>query len=202
MSLSYYLDVVKLKIIIILFLIFVILLSLSGAFALEQKPSQDKQIAKRETIYSYGFEIRQHCIRVPLSKYLLIRYKNGEYGAIKFLSAESITNDESIYEWWFGIDTNGKFTNKNSKKGIGQASDKALPISGRFALQLGNPRIKFGSIKLSWNGPTWVCFYDNNNRVPVAELAPTDESEIKNISVFDPKIKWYQMDPFLVNYKL
>lgn len=148
--------------------------------------------------YVYGFHIRPHYIMAPLDKYLLIRYQDGNYGAIKFTKTEGGTEEWSSaeYEWYFGIDAKGHFSKSHSSSGVGKATDRFTPVLGRLAFNFGNLKIKFKSISLSWSFPTGVSFFkpsDEDN--PVAILAPTDTDNISTISVYDKDIRWYEVDP-------
>ena len=67
---------------------------------------------------------------------------------------------------------------------------------GRFAFSFGNKEIKCGAIQLHWSGKGWVHFYGGDQKEGDygIELAPTKWTNISQVNVFDPRVKWYRYD--------
>lgn len=154
--------------------------------------------ANRPDEYVYGFQIRPHYISAPIGKYLLIRYRDGQYGAIKFTKTEGGSGkwSSSEYEWYYGIDEAGHFSGPKTQHGTGRATDRFFPILGRLAFNFGNLKIKFKSIELKWLSPTGVSFYKPSDQdSAIATLAPIDTTNISTISVYDKNIRWLELDP-------
>ena len=155
--------------------------------------------ANRPDEYIYGFHIRPHYISAPINKYLLIRYQDGHYGAVRFTRTEGGSGkwSSSEYEWYYGVDETGRFSGAKTRHGIGKATDRFFPVFGRLAFNFGNLRIKFESIELGWFFPTGVSFYKSfgHQDAAVATLAPVDTADISSISVYDTSIRWFELDP-------
>ena len=153
--------------------------------------------ANRPDEYVLGFHIRPHYISAPLSKYLLIRYRGGEYGAVRFTKTEGGSGkwSASEYEWYYGVDDTGHFSGPKMRHGSGKATDRFFPVFGRLAFNFGNLRIKFESIELGWFFPTGVSFCKPSDDIAVATMAPVDTTDISTISVYDTSIRWFELDP-------
>jgi hypothetical protein len=154
--------------------------------------------ANRPDEYLYGFHIRPHYISAPIGKYLLIRYQDGQYGAIRFTKSEGDSGkwSSSEYEWHYGIDEAGHFSGPKTRRGTGKATDRFFPVFGRLAFNFGNLKIKFESIELGWHFPTAVSFFKPSSQDSAAAImAPTDANNISIISVYDKNIRWFELDP-------
>ncbi len=166
-----------------------------------------KQIATGEALASPKGEqvinvdkviIAPNAIIVPLNRILLIR-KKSVYCGVKFTDFWAGKTEEdwfAKYESYYQDDKTGDFTNKNVQFIKGElASPKPRGI-GRFAFSLGKKEIQCGPIKLYWSGKGSVYFYRLNQDEGDygIELAPTIWTDISQVNVFDPRIKWYRYD--------
>lgn len=147
-------------------------------------------------------------IVMPLGRMLLVR-KNSEYCAIKFTKfwSENTTEVGSIfvasgsdeyatYESYFQGDKTGDFSKKNVQFKKEKLSFPKPRGIGRLAFSFGNKEIKCGSIKLFWGGKGSVSFYGEGQKQGDygIELAPTKWTDISEVNVFDPRLKWYRYD--------
>lgn len=161
-------------------------------------------------------------IAVPLNRILLIR-KGTKYCAVKFTrfwveldekrlkqysdyikDADSSRHYRDLSEKKFALytsfyqdDGTGDFANKNVQVIQGKASWFPLEGSSRFFLsQPGNPYVQFGRYKLGWQYKTDVLFIppDKGEGEYGFELAPTPWTDIKDVNVKDPRIRWYRYD--------
>lgn len=160
-------------------------------------------------------------MEVPLERILLIR-KDDCYCAIKFIrnwteidedrmklsektaaagpvskkfTEDAATKKYAIYESYYQGDGSGDFSKTNVIKIKETAS--LLPYKGSirpFINQPGNPYVKCNSIKLTWGYKKKVYFSPPNKKGADYgfELAPTPWSDISQVNVFDPKVKWYK----------
>jgi hypothetical protein len=146
--------------------------------------------------------IRPGGIGVPLNLILLVR-QNAKYCAIKFTrywTEKDGKEKYATYEVYDQQDGTGSFMNKNVKFIKGQAS--FLPPRGFFyplIWQPGKPEITCGRLKLVWSPWCNVCHVGFFNRGEPAgdygiELAPTPWTDIREVNVFEPLIKWYKYD--------
>ncbi|HAR49063.1 hypothetical protein ER57_06780 [Smithella sp. SCADC] len=107
------------------------------------------------------------------------------------------TKKFALYETYYQDDGTGDFTNNNVQVIKGKASWLPLEGRSRFTLtQPGDPSIKFGPYDLGWIYKTYVCLAPSH-RLPGEfgfELAPTPWTDIKDVNIKDPRIKWYRDD--------
>jgi hypothetical protein len=142
------------------------------------------------------------CIGMPLNKMLLV-HKEESYCAVKFIKYWTEKDGKekyATYEVHYQQDGTGNFANKNADFSMEKAS--FLPLRGilyPLIWQPGYPFIKCGNFKLNWD--PWcdvchVCFFGGPG--PQGdygiELAPTPWTDIKEVNVNDPRIKWYRYD--------
>ena len=152
--------------------------------------------------------IGQTAIVMPLGYLTLVR-QDAKYCAINFTKAwpentsevgsmfEASGSDEyAIYNSWYQGDKSGDFSNKN----VEFKMDKLLLPKprgiGRLAFSPGNKEIKCGPIKLLWSGNGSIHFYSKGQKQGDygIELAPTPWTDISEVNVRDPRIKWYRYD--------
>ena len=142
--------------------------------------------------------IGKTAIVMPLKNILLVR-KDSDYCAIRFTEFWTGKTEEDVYaryESYHQGDKTGDF----SKKNVTLRKDKlAFPKPrgiGRLAFSFGNRNIHCGSLKLQWAGGGSVFFYAEGQepRDYGIELAPTIWTDISEVDVFDPRIKWYRYD--------
>jgi len=140
-------------------------------------------------------------IVMPLGRILLVR-KGSDYCAIKFTKFWSENTSEvstlfvaagsdeyAMYESYYQGDKTGDFTKKNvqfKKEKLSHTKPRGI---GRLAFSFGNYEIKCGTIKLEWFGEGGVSFYKDG-----IELAPTQWTDISQVNVFDPILRWYRYD--------
>lgn len=147
-------------------------------------------------------------IIMPLEKILLVR-KGLEYGAIKFTKVWSENTSEvgsifvargsdeyAIYESYYQGDSSGDFSKSNVQFKSDKLSFPKPRGIGRLAFSFGNKEIKCGPIKLEWFGKGSVYFFREGQKEGDygIELAPTKWTDITQVNVFDPRLKWYRYD--------
>jgi len=138
-------------------------------------------------------------VEVPLGRMLLIR-KHSEYCALKFTRCWTDKGEKekyAAYEVYYQSDGTGDFFNKNVKFFEGKAF--CLPWRGPFyplKWQPGKPEVKCGSLNLLWEYKGFVCFFERSDEPGEygIELAPTPWTDIKEVDIKDPRIKWYRYD--------
>jgi len=143
--------------------------------------------------------IAPNAVRIPLEKILLVRKGSG-YCAVKLTKLWTGKSEEdrfAEYESYYQGDNTGNFSNKNVKFRKGKLSFPKPRGIGRLAFSFGNRDIRCGPIKLAWYGEKWVYFFstDQNQGDYGIELAPTKWTDISQVNVFDPRLKWYRYDP-------
>jgi hypothetical protein len=204
------------KIIIILSALFIIIMATVSIKDILAYTPPRKAETSEVGIYSSGIEI-------PLNRILLIR-KDAECCALKFIKAWTELDKEelkkytnymnqsanmsdhyrnistkkyAIYESYYQGDGTGNFTANNVK--VMQKTASWLPLRGPFRpfiYQPGNARVECGSIKLVWQYITSVSFIPSGKYMGDYgfQLAPTPWTDIKEVNVKDPRIKWYRYD--------
>lgn len=157
---------------------------------------------EQENNYSDHFRIQKenevviapNCIAVPLERILLV-HKDSTYCAIKFLRS-GLVNAE--YVAYYQPDKTGNFEKENVEIKNGELLSKEPVGIGRFAFSFGQKLdIECGPLELRWSGRRWVCFYSStqdNSRDHGIDLAPTPWTDITQVNVFDPRVKWYRYD--------
>jgi hypothetical protein len=142
--------------------------------------------------------IAPNAIRVPMGIVLLARYKQ-EYCAIKFTkfwTGKTPDDEYATYESYYQGNKTGNFADKNVKFKTGKLSRPRLRGIGRLSFSFSHTDIQCGPIKFFWSGRGWVYFFNSsqNQGDYAIELAPTKWSDIPQIDVFDPRLKWYRYD--------
>lgn len=137
-------------------------------------------------------------IEMPLEKILLVR-RHSEYCAIKFTRFWTGKTEEdyfAIYESHCQSDKSGDFSKKNIHFKREKLSFPKPRGIGRLAFSHGNKEIKCGSFRLFWAGKGSVHFFgeDQKDGDYGIELAPTKWTNISEVNVFDPRLKWYRYD--------
>jgi hypothetical protein len=148
-------------------------------------------------------------IFMPLGRIILVR-NNQDYCAIKFSKwwSENLSRQPSIfvstgcdeyamYESYYINDKSSDSTNNNWQIKKAKLSLPKPRGIGRLAFSFADNDIKCGNINVSWGGDgTTVCFLkschnsgDDNN-----EFAPTPWTDIKEVNLSDPRIKWFRVD--------
>lgn len=180
----------------------------AGSLHGKQKPNDDEV-----GLYSRGVEI-------PLNKILLIRKDNQycalkfirtwiemdkerlkTYADLKKgrilddVDREAAMKKYAYYASYYNKDGSPNFTGKSTQRKEGTAS--LLPLQGPvrpFVYQPGNGCIECGRLKLLWFYKTAVTFIPLGKSSKMKdydiELAPTPWTDIKEVNVFDPRVKW------------
>ena len=138
-------------------------------------------------------------IELPAERILLIR-KNSHYGAIiftRFWTEKDGKEKYAAYKVYYQEDGTGDFSNKNVTLSEGVASE--LPLRGPFRpfiYQPGDSFIKCGPFRLTWAYRSFVGFMPPDKELGDFgfEFAPTPWTDVKNIAIGDPRVKWYRYD--------
>ena len=144
--------------------------------------------------------VSPNAIIMPLGKILLIR-RDSHYGAIKFTKFWTGKTEDDLYatyESYYQDDKTGDFANKNVKfiKEELHSPKPSFSLFGHpFAFGI-KEEIKCGPIRLWWVGRGTVCFFKRSQRQGDygIELAPTKWTDISQVNVSDPRLKWYRYD--------
>lgn len=157
-----------------------------------------------DSTYSYEEEVRiirsigpndvhlaGNGVKIPIGRILLVR-KNGSYGLLRFIKHWDTFSGRfkyADYESYFI----GDFLRKDSVV-LGRHTASAKFIM-RFIF-LGNQEVICGPIRLFWSGGTTVYFYGKEQEEADygVELAPTPWTQVSQIDLFDPRIKWFGYD--------
>jgi hypothetical protein len=142
--------------------------------------------------------IAPNAIRVPVGAFVLAR-KNQEYCAVrftKFWTGKTQEDEYATYESFYQGDGTGKFSSQNVKTKKGELSSPKPRGIGRLAFSFGHRDIQCGSVKLEWSGKGWVYFSNTGQKEGDygIELAPTKWTDISQVNVFDPRLRWYRYD--------
>ncbi len=142
--------------------------------------------------------IRDLGVVMPLGRIVLVR-KGAEYCAIKFTQAWTDKTEDDRYaicESYYQGDGTGDFLNKNAQFSKQKLVLRRLIPVIRYPAGCENLNIKCGSLKLGWYGNGSVLFYELKDHGTDAdygiELAPTKWTDIYQVNVFDPRLKWFR----------
>jgi len=138
--------------------------------------------------------ISGNSVWMPVNRILLIR-KDTRIGAIKFIRDGFWITKRfryADYEEYCCNDENGNLAGSN----INQEKRTASALFIISPLFLGNFEVRCGPIKLFWSGGRNVHFYKGNQNEGDygIELAPTPWTDISQVNLSDPLIKWYRYD--------
>jgi hypothetical protein len=145
-----------------------------------------------------------NAIGIPLGRILMVR-KDNEYCAVKFtqcLTGKTDHDQHAEYESYYQGDKTGSFYNRNVKyvKEEVYYTKQSLSIFGH-PIRIGAKKdICCGPIELWWSGLKCVtAVYFNRHDQKQGdfygiELAPTLWTDIKEVNLNDPRIKWYRYD--------
>lgn len=147
-------------------------------------------------------------IVMPVGRILLVR-RNSDYCVIKFtkfwlentsevgsLFVSSGSDKYAMYESHYQGDKTGVFSKKNVQVKKEKLSAPKPRGIGRLAFSFSDREVKCGAIKLEWFGKGGVHFYGEGQKQGDygIELAPTKWTDISEVNVFDPRLKWYRYD--------
>jgi hypothetical protein len=162
------------------------------------KEMGESQVKSKDLFESNDVKIRPNAISVPMGRIILIR-KASEYGAVKFIDfwmGKTIQDEYGKYESYYQGDGTGDFSKKNVLLRKGKVS-MLRPIGwGGLHCARGSPEFRCGPFKLAWSGKNWVYFFHwgQDQGDYGIELAPTKWTDISQVNVFDPRLKWYRYD--------
>jgi hypothetical protein len=144
--------------------------------------------------------VSPNAIIMPLGNILLIR-RDSDYGAIKFTKFWTGKAEQDLYatyESYYQDDKTGDFANRNvkfTKEDLHSPKPSFSLFGHPFAFGI-KKEIKCGPIRLWWSGRGTVYFFERGQREGDygIELAPTKWTDISQINVSDPRLKWYRYD--------
>ncbi len=162
-------------------------------------------IEEREAQVSTGALIQTVSVSIPVGRFLLMR-RDSDLCAIRFTAfhrghdAKPQTwfhsgheNFYADYEWYWP-EPNGNFRGPDIKKG--HRTLRRGAIVGLLFLNLGVPLgtddVECGSLTPIWFYPTGIGFTKGPRFDHDLELAPTQWTELTQINLSDPKLKWYR----------
>ena len=168
------------------------------------------QIGKSELLAFYYGEsgppgpnevhIGQTAIEMPRDRILLVR-RQSDYCAIKFTKFWTGKTEEDLFaavESYYPNKKNGYFSGKNVEV---RKEELSSPKAGwslfghPFAIGL-KEKIQCGPFTLWWIGRGAVYFFERSQTQGDhgMEFAPTKWTDISEVNVFDPSLKWYRYD--------
>lgn len=145
--------------------------------------------------------ITADCIMMPLGRIVLVR-KDSQFCAVKFTEAwagKTREDQYANYESYYQGDGTGDFASGNVQYRKEQLVDRRMVGIGRlFSFPAGprNKDIKCGPIRLDWTGEGSIYFYAWGRKEGDygIQLAPTKWTDISQVKVFEPRLKWYRYD--------
>ena len=144
--------------------------------------------------------IAPHYVAMPLGRIVLIR-RGSEYCAVKFTEAWKGKTESARfanYESYYQEDGTGDFQSKNVQFTKDTLVDRISVLGRLYPVPFGhrNLNIKCGPIKLFWSDKGTVYFFGSKQKEGNhgIELAPTKWTDISQVIVFDPRLRWYRYD--------
>jgi hypothetical protein len=148
--------------------------------------------------------IAGNCLIMPVGRILLVR-KKSQYCAVRLTEAwqgETVLDRFANYESYYQGDGSGDLSKADvqftADQLIARRSVPKFPQFPRFLSHPAGPenkQIRCGPIKLAWFG---LGIYFNEHLWTTGdrgmELAPTKWTDISQVNVFDPRLKWYKYD--------
>jgi hypothetical protein len=156
----------------------------------------DMEMYKSRLVGPDQIQIAKTGIEMPLGRLLLIR-KDQDYCVVrfsKFWTGQDEKERFASYEAYFQGDRTGDFSKSNVKVSLRKASFLIPRGIGRFYFQLGDEEVRCGPFRLGWAYKGFVGFYGINQHSGDygIQLAPTPWTNMKEVNVFDQRIKWYR----------
>jgi hypothetical protein len=137
---------------------------------------------------------------MPLGRILLAR-KGSQYCAVKLTetwTGETKADIFTNYESYYLGDSTEDFSSKNAQFTKGQLAERNSIMFGKMVLYHTGPEnkeIKCGPIKLfCLRGAVYFYHVGSPKKKGfiIDELAPTKWTDISQVNVFDPRVKWYR----------
>lgn len=137
-------------------------------------------------------------VKIPVGRILIVR-KNLEYCVLRFTKIWAGKTEEdwyASYESYYQGDKTGDFSKTSVQLRKYELSSPRPRGIGRLAFSFGDKDVKCGPFKLFWFGQSWVYFFSSDQKEGDygIELAPTKWTDISQVNVFDPRVKWYRYD--------
>jgi hypothetical protein len=140
-------------------------------------------------------------VRVPLGRFNLLRKGEG-FCAVKFTRIWDGANKAewfAAYESYYQTNGTGDFTASNVQVTTGEVSHLApIPTCGGHYWPRGDPDVRCGPMKVFWGAGSSLHFFESKDidrieqeRSRGFELAPTKWADIREVDVFDPRLRWY-----------
>lgn len=146
--------------------------------------------------------ITPNSIGMPLNRILLVR-KDDDYCIVRFTRNWGKTDyDQHVeYESYYQGDKSGNFSNKNVQYRKEEVYYKRpiFFIFGHGVAIGAKLNIHCGQIELWWSAGPFLAFVyfnraDQDQKDYGIELAPTPWTDIKEVDLKDPRVKWYRYD--------
>ncbi len=137
---------------------------------------------------------------MPLGRLVLVR-KGSVYGAIRLNTYERgkqnlfKTTYYTTYDAWYQGDGSGEFGRNNVKHQAGKASQRLYGL-GRMAFDFSSPEISCGTFNLLFAASGGIIFPNPAKDIGKQEIefAPTKSTDISQVDVLMPRMKWYRRD--------
>jgi len=144
--------------------------------------------------------IAPNCVVMPLGRIALIR-RGSEYCAVKFTETWKGKTESARfanYESYYQGDGTGDFSSKNVQFTKDTLVYRISVLGRLYPVPFGrrNLDIKCGPVQLFWSDKGTVYFFGSKQKEGDygIEIAPTRWTEISQVNVFDPRLKWYRYD--------
>lgn len=179
---------------LVVVLISVVLTLPAGLGKVGEAEASDVIASKAEDVV-----VAPNAIIMPLGRIILVK-NNGGHGAIKFLAFSHEEKDgakAAEYESYYQADAKKGFDLGKMEMKRGKLSFPRSYGIGRFAFTFGrNIDIECGPIKLQWSGKGSVYFYGSkqDQKDYGIKLAPTGWTDVSEVNIIDPRIKWYSYE--------
>ena len=176
--------------------VFVLVVILTSCLGVTGNSNLDE--AEKERKRAEGLEYTQKTVlvgsvsvSVPAGRFLLVRNGNDAC-AVRFTSFDGReeTAYHGEYDWYFQSDGTGNFTKPSLKAGHG----KITVYLGRILWAFSAHHVLCGPFRLLWDYPTHLGFaWTTTREADVGnEIAPTKWTDISEVNIHDPRLKWYR----------
>ncbi len=135
----------------------------------------------------------------PPGRFLLVR-KGLQHCALTFIETwvgEAPKDPYARYKFYYQGDGSGDFSKGNVKYEGREIHFRTVNWGG-FHCAIGDPDVRCGPMRLVWASDfgTIVCFYSDDQKPHDSgiELAPTKWTDISEVTIYNPSLKWYRYD--------